>query len=161
MMEAQLTEQEHELLALVVLHRSVGNQKAQDLLGWDEATYAQVKSSLLAKGLMATGRGRGGSLEPVGHAAKVLGGEVQDLKAPEPVAHKPASWKVKGKKPKKASRPGPGMPPAPSGVLSTPPNTRTISSRSSSPSACAMCSTTCCWPPTPPPARWLHDHHRR
>src|SRR5690606_29124990 len=98
MMEAQLTEQEHELLALVVLHRSVGNQKAQGLLGWDEATYAQVKQGLVAKGLLASGRGRGGSIKATGLAAKVLRDDVlngrHDLKAPEPVAYKPAGRKA-------------------------------------------------------------------
>ena len=54
---------ENELLALLGEHHSLGNGKARELLGCDEATYEQVKQSLLASGQVAQGRGRGGSIK--------------------------------------------------------------------------------------------------
>jgi type I restriction enzyme M protein len=79
MMEAH----EAQLLALLAEHRSLGNGKARELLGWDEVTYAQVKEALVAKGQVAQGRGRGGSI------ALVAGGleakRPERLEAAEPV----------------------------------------------------------------------------
>jgi adenine-specific DNA-methyltransferase len=40
----------------------IGNMKHRDTLGWDEGRYASAKEALLAGGLIATGRGRGGSV---------------------------------------------------------------------------------------------------
>jgi adenine-specific DNA-methyltransferase len=40
----------------------IGNMKLRDTLGWDEGRYASAKEALLAGGLIATGRGRGGSV---------------------------------------------------------------------------------------------------
>jgi hypothetical protein len=52
MMEAR----EAQLLALLAEHHSLGNGKARELLGWDEATYARVKEGLVAKGQVVQGR---------------------------------------------------------------------------------------------------------
>ena len=60
-----LAQQEQELIALLQEHTSLGNGKARQLLGWEEATYAQVKQALVAKGQVAIGRGRGGSISLV------------------------------------------------------------------------------------------------
>lgn len=57
-----MTGSEQQLLDLLTKHSSLGNAKARDLLGWDEATYEQVKEALLAKGRVALGKGRGGSI---------------------------------------------------------------------------------------------------
>jgi type I restriction enzyme M protein len=55
------------LLALLAQHTSLGNGKARELLGWDEATYEEVRLALVASGQVAQGRGRGGSIALVGH----------------------------------------------------------------------------------------------
>lgn len=63
---------EAALLALLNEHESLGNGKARELLGLDEAAYENLKADLLDKGLIATGRGRGGSIklaEPSGRKA--------------------------------------------------------------------------------------------
>lgn len=61
-----MTKLEQDLLALVYEHDgSLGNGKARELLGWDEATYNQVKETLVAKGQVVQGRGRGGSISLV------------------------------------------------------------------------------------------------
>jgi type III restriction enzyme len=57
---------EAQLLALLAEHHSLGNGKARELLGWDEATYAQVKEALVASGQVVLGPGRGGSIK-LGH----------------------------------------------------------------------------------------------
>lgn len=56
---------EAALLSLLQEHRSLGNAKARQLLGLDEAAYESLKAELIAKGLVATGRGRGGSIKLV------------------------------------------------------------------------------------------------
>jgi predicted helicase len=75
-----LAKQEQHLLDLLKQHDSLGNGKARELLGWDEALYEQVKGSLVAAGQVALGRGRGGSIsfvaagqeanKPIGPQAK-------------------------------------------------------------------------------------------
>ena len=60
--QADLMDMEQKLLDLLAEHESLGNGKARELLGWQEATYERIKDSLLAKGLVALGRGRGGSI---------------------------------------------------------------------------------------------------
>jgi type I restriction enzyme M protein len=62
------TEQGERLLALLNEHRSLGNGKARALLGLSEADYEALKADLLAQGLITTGRGRGGSIQPTGSA---------------------------------------------------------------------------------------------
>jgi type I restriction enzyme M protein len=41
---------------------TIGNGKARETLGWDEDRYTAAKDALLQAGLIATGRGRGGSI---------------------------------------------------------------------------------------------------
>jgi adenine-specific DNA-methyltransferase len=41
---------------------TIGNGKARESLGWEEERYTIAKEGLIAKGLVAAGRGRGGSL---------------------------------------------------------------------------------------------------
>jgi type I restriction enzyme M protein len=48
--------------ALNALGGSAGNSRLRELLEWDEATYQQVKTKLLARRTIVTGRGRGGSV---------------------------------------------------------------------------------------------------
>lgn len=48
--------------ALIALGGSAGNGRLRELLEWDEATYQQVKTTLLARRTIVTGRGRGGSV---------------------------------------------------------------------------------------------------
>ena len=57
---------EQELLELLKEQVSIGNGKAIQQLGWTTATYEKVKQNLLQKGLIAQGRGRGGSIRLVG-----------------------------------------------------------------------------------------------
>jgi len=54
----------NEELLLDLLHSKgpMGNGKARETLQWSEPQYEIVKASLLAQGLVATGKGRGGSL---------------------------------------------------------------------------------------------------
>jgi hypothetical protein len=61
--DASMNEYATALLArLRELGGSSGNQSIREALGWDEAVYASVRQVLLDKGLVAAGRGRGGSL---------------------------------------------------------------------------------------------------
>jgi hypothetical protein len=60
-MDATHRADEQQLLDLLTQHQSLGNGKARALLGWDVATYATARQGLLAKGLLVSGRGRGGS----------------------------------------------------------------------------------------------------
>ena len=77
-----LATNEEALLALLRHNASLGNGKARELLGWDEATYAQVKGSLVAKGQVVLGRGRGGSISLVANSHEA--GKPSGLKAIEP-----------------------------------------------------------------------------
>ncbi|MBX2972746.1 MAG: SAM-dependent DNA methyltransferase, partial [Flavobacteriales bacterium] len=63
---------EQALLHLLHQHGSLGNTKARALLGWDEADYERIKQDLLAKSLIAQGRGRGGSIRLAGPNAPTL-----------------------------------------------------------------------------------------
>jgi len=42
---------------------SAGNQRLQEMLGWQNETYEQVKAELIVEGEIITGRGRGGSVK--------------------------------------------------------------------------------------------------
>ncbi|MFP4493891.1 MAG: AAA family ATPase [Puniceicoccaceae bacterium] len=53
------------LEALDTLGGQAGNRKLRDTLGWDELYYTQVRKGLIEKGLLVTGRGRGGSVRAV------------------------------------------------------------------------------------------------
>lgn len=51
------------LMALVPTDGSpIGNQRIRDLLNWDEDKYWKIRNDLLESGLIARGRGRGGSI---------------------------------------------------------------------------------------------------
>jgi type I restriction enzyme M protein len=86
-----LTKEEKALLSLSQQHESLGNGKARELLRWSEATYERTKESLLTKGLLAQGRGRGGSIrlaEANGQlAAKPLSHQVPMATMPPPVTY--------------------------------------------------------------------------
>lgn len=59
------TSRPDEALLLEVLARnggSAGNQTLRRALGWSEANYEAVRSTLIARGRLVTGRGRGGSV---------------------------------------------------------------------------------------------------
>ena len=49
--------------ALSELGGAAGNGRLREKLGWDEATYASIKSALVTEGEVVAGRGRGGSVE--------------------------------------------------------------------------------------------------
>lgn len=92
-----MTEYEKELIALLTQHDSLGNGMARELLGLDEAAYESLKAELLAKGLVATGRGRGGSIRLVeqnGQEAKEPTGLFTTGQMPEP---KPYSLPKRGR----------------------------------------------------------------
>jgi type I restriction enzyme M protein len=105
-------QQEQELIALLQEHTSLGNGKARQILGWDEATYEQVKQALVASGQVAQGRGRGGSISLVavasslartGHeASKPQAHRPIGQQAPSPMANEPQAMYPKR---------GPGRPP--------------------------------------------------
>ncbi|MFZ1415063.1 MAG: class I SAM-dependent DNA methyltransferase [Defluviicoccus sp.] len=52
--------------ALKQLGGSAGNARLREALGWDERTYAAVRSRLINDGIVTPGRGRGGSVAFVG-----------------------------------------------------------------------------------------------
>mgnify|MGYP005853953963 CR=1 FL=1 len=54
--------------ALMALGGSAGNGRLREVLAWDESTYDAVKAALIAEGMVATGRGRGGSVSLRGAA---------------------------------------------------------------------------------------------
>jgi hypothetical protein len=88
-----LAKPEQQLLDLLQQHNSLGNGKARELLGLDEALYEQDKGSLVAAGQVVLGRGRGGSTrleEPSG--IKALGLEAAKPKGPQ--AKRPESPKA-------------------------------------------------------------------
>lgn len=93
-MERTLNTEEQQLLALLHGHDGpIGNGKAREQLGWDEDTYAMAKEGLYAQGLVAFGRGRGGSIrlaEPNGQlVAEPIGQTAAGLSAtmPPPVPY--------------------------------------------------------------------------
>lgn len=61
-MSTPLTDPEQQLLALLHQHVSLGHGKAREHLGWDEDTYDLAREGLYAQGLVAFGRGRGGTI---------------------------------------------------------------------------------------------------
>jgi type I restriction enzyme M protein len=54
------------LAALAALGGSAGSGKLREALGWDEATYKDVKQALTDDGAIVPGRGRGGSVSIAG-----------------------------------------------------------------------------------------------
>ena len=72
---------------LAELGGTAGNGRLREALGWDEATYEGVKRELLAEGIVAAGRGRGGSLALAGLDAEAA---VPLAAAPKPQRPKPS-----------------------------------------------------------------------
>jgi type I restriction enzyme M protein len=56
------TQWEAFVRALAELGSSAGNARLRAALGWDEATYDEVKTQMIEAGLVVAGRGRGGSV---------------------------------------------------------------------------------------------------
>ena len=78
------------IAALAELGGSAGNGRLREALQWDDATYSQVKDDLVAAGVIALGRGRGGSVQlPSG----------TDASAPDKVKPAPRAPKEKTMKP--------------------------------------------------------------
>lgn len=63
-----MTQQEQFLSHLPKDGSGIGNGSLMNLLEWDQATYDLVKTDLITKGAIATGRGRGGSVKLAGAA---------------------------------------------------------------------------------------------
>jgi type I restriction enzyme M protein len=76
--------------ALAALGGSAGNGRLREVLALDEATYDAVKADLIAEGMIATGRGRGGSVSLRGAAPAVEA-------PPAPARAKPARASGNGK----------------------------------------------------------------
>ncbi len=73
-----MTDQEQKdrfVEALKKLGGSAGNGRLREALRWDEQTYAAIKASLIHQGVVAPGRGRGGSVALTDHQ----GGTAQEL----------------------------------------------------------------------------------
>lgn len=63
-------QREKFIRVLADLGGNAGNIRLREQLGWVEETYARVRDELLASGLIAKGRGRGGSVALVSAAPK-------------------------------------------------------------------------------------------
>jgi len=72
---------------LAELGGTAGNSRLREALGWDQATYEGVKRELLAEGIVAAGRGRGGSLALAGLDAEAAAPLVA---TPKPQRPKPS-----------------------------------------------------------------------
>ncbi len=55
---------------------SAGNMALRESLGWGEEKYFRVRQHLIEKGLVDTGRGKGGSVYLLGEGAKDKEGSV-------------------------------------------------------------------------------------
>jgi type I restriction enzyme M protein len=60
--------------ALTALGGSAGNGRLREVLDWDETTYDRAKAELLNRGLIVSGRGRGGSVALAGDAPNASAG---------------------------------------------------------------------------------------
>lgn len=83
------------IAALTELGGSAGNGRLREALQWDDTTYSQVKDDLVVAGVIAPGRGRGGSVQLTSGT---------DASAPEKV--KPAARAPKEKTMKPANNTG-------------------------------------------------------
>jgi len=64
--EARFTKREKDLLSKVPENgHSIGNGRLRETLGWESERYVEVKRSLINKGVLQPGRGRGGSVSRV------------------------------------------------------------------------------------------------
>ncbi len=60
------------LKVLTELGGSAGNLRLREALQWDEQTYDDVKAGLIAEGMIAPGRGRGGSVALAGKSGRAV-----------------------------------------------------------------------------------------
>ena len=103
------SQRERYVATLEKLGGSAGNGRLREQLGWDEGAYAEVKAALVAEGVVAPGRGRGGSVSLVGHQSgrqKVIQQALKEQfadfdlpvaagsDAPEPASAKPSRNKT-------------------------------------------------------------------
>ncbi len=78
-----MTPQEQKFIdTLRSLDGSAGNQRLREALGWQDSTYARIKTGLIEAGLIVPGRGRGGTValvegrsRPAAKPAKVAAGK--------------------------------------------------------------------------------------
>jgi type I restriction enzyme M protein len=99
-----MEENEDLLLAMLKAKGSMGQHAIVKATAWSETEYEATKQSLLAKGLVAIGRGRGGSIrlaEPDGPQAQ--GQQASGLKAESQEPPEPASSQAKKPKATKAT----------------------------------------------------------
>jgi type I restriction enzyme M protein len=66
--DTELAQQEF-IGALEAIGGSAGNGRLRELLGWSEAIYESVRATLIARGQVTPGRGRGGSVALAGPGA--------------------------------------------------------------------------------------------
>lgn len=97
-MSETMEAQAQDLLQLLSAHGSLGNGKAQELLAIGPEAYEALREQLVAQGLVAKGRGRGGSVQitPKGKKALVSG---KGLEASEPMAAKPMATGLNASEP--------------------------------------------------------------
>src|SRR5882757_2401842 len=60
--DKDVSESERQLIAALPAQGSIGNGALRNKLGWDEEHYWYVRNRLLLAGVLAAGRGRGGSV---------------------------------------------------------------------------------------------------
>lgn len=65
MPEGELASEEQQLLRLVPSSGSIGNVRLRDQLSWDTERYFRVRDSLVERGILSIGRGRGGSVSRI------------------------------------------------------------------------------------------------
>lgn len=87
---ADQAQTESFIAALAELGGAAGNGRLREALQWDDATYSLVKDDLVAAGVIAPGRGRGGSVQLTSGT---------DASAPEKVKLAPRAPKEKTMKP--------------------------------------------------------------
>ena len=61
----QIQAHEHLLLAMVPHDAPIGNVTLRARLGWDEALYWDIRNRVMGRGLLVSGRGKGGSVRLV------------------------------------------------------------------------------------------------
>jgi len=80
-----MTQEQRTLLEQIPPGRAIGNTRLMRRLGWDTTRYYRVRSELLEQGLVALGRGRGGSVRRI----DTLGDPAEKLMALVPVDGSP------------------------------------------------------------------------
>lgn len=87
-------EKDRFIAALKELGGSAGNSRLREVLGWDEVSYEAIKRALIDAGVVAAGRGRGGSVaivgenvpEPIGQQAAQVDRQVRAARLPNTTA---------------------------------------------------------------------------